>query len=299
MGYVWMVIKGMLMGISNIIPGVSGGTMAVSLGIYDDLIFSITHLFKQWRKSFKILIPLGIGLAVGVFFFSYTIELLLSQYALPTALAFVGLILGGLPILFKEFQSAMKQTKQRITTWHFIIFFILFALVIGLSLVQEPAGNLTTLEISFENIIILFGIGIIASATMVVPGISGSLVLMILGYYYSIINTLTNFFDALTAMNWDGILHGITLLAPMGLGVLLGIFLISKIIEYLFVNYPGLTYSGILGLVIASPFAIIYNTNALADFSHPNAGLYLITGIALLVLCFYMTYKLGKTEESL
>lgn len=297
MNYLWMIIKGMLMGISNVIPGVSGGTMAVSLSIYDDLIFSVTHLFKQWRKSFKILIPLGVGLVGGVVFFSYTIELLLSQYALPTALAFVGLVLGGLPVLFKEFQSAMKQNKQKISSGHVIVFLLLLALVIGLSLLQEPASNSATLEVTLGNIVTLFFIGIIASATMVVPGISGSLVLMIIGYYYSIINTLTTFFDSLNGLNWDGILYGISLLAPFGIGVLLGIFLISKIIEYLFLHFPGLTYSGILGLVLASPFAIIYNTNAFADFSNPNAGLYFIIGIVLLAVCFYGTYKLGKTEE--
>ncbi|GEN91399.1 DUF368 domain-containing protein [Tetragenococcus koreensis] len=297
MNYFWMIIKGMMMGIANIIPGVSGGTMAVSLGIYDDMIFAITHLFKKWKKSFKILLPLGIGLVAGVIFFSYAIEFLLSRYTLPTALAFVGLILGGLPILFRKFQASMKQYQLNLNISHIIVFLAFFAIVVGMSFMQETEAGFTSLEVNFTNIIVLFVIGIIASATMVVPGISGSLVLMILGYYYGIINTLTNFFDALRVLDWEALVYNTSLLLPFGIGVLLGIFLISKIIEYLFIHHPSLTYSGILGLVIASPFAIIYNTNALADLSGSNALSFTIIGIVLLVISFYLTYKLGKTEE--
>ncbi|RAN56763.1 DUF368 domain-containing protein, partial [Dolosigranulum pigrum] len=89
---VLLIIKGMFIGVANIIPGVSGGTMAVSLGIYDDLIASITHLVKEWKKSIQFLTPIVVGAAAGVILFSYLITLLLTQYTLPTALTFVGLI---------------------------------------------------------------------------------------------------------------------------------------------------------------------------------------------------------------
>lgn len=118
MATLWLIIKGMFMGISNIIPGVSGGTMAVSLGIYDDLIFSVSNFFSDWKKSLKFLLPLGIGLGGGVVFFAYAIELLLTQYVFPTTLAFIGLILGGLPILYKDFQKSLKKKKKSISTSH-------------------------------------------------------------------------------------------------------------------------------------------------------------------------------------
>ena len=297
MNALWLIIKGMLMGVSNIIPGVSGGTMAVSLGIYDDLIFSITQLFNKKRKSIKFLVPLGSGLALGTIFFSYAIEFLLAEYAFITSLAFVGLILGGLPILFKEFRETLDEGNESISLRHGLVFLFFLIVVIGFSLMQEPVSNVATLEISFQNIIILFGLGIIASATMIIPGISGSLVLMIFGYYYQLLQLLTSFFNNILALNWDGILEDIILIAPVGVGILLGIFLVSKVIEYLFINFPSITYSGILGLVIASPIAILYNTNALADLAQSNTLISILLGGILLVVSFYLILKLGQVDE--
>src|SRR5699024_12854351 len=95
MKLLWLVLNGMLIGISNIIPGVSGGTMTVSLGIYDDFIFSITNLFKNKKKSVKFLLPLGMGNVIGILCFSYVIEFLLSYFPFITVLLFVGLCICG------------------------------------------------------------------------------------------------------------------------------------------------------------------------------------------------------------
>lgn len=293
----WLIVKGILMGVANIIPGVSGGTMAVSLDIYDDLIFSITNLFKDWRKSLKFLVPVGIGILGGIIFFAYAIEFLLDEYAFPTSLAFIALILGGLPILFKEFNESLRTKNTSISIKHILAFMFFFMLVVGLSFIQDPATTTASIDINVLNLFILFIIGIIASATMVVPGISGSLVLMILGYYYTIINSLTSFFDSLRAFDWNGIVDSLLVLIPFGIGVLIGIFLISKIIEYLFINFPSLTYAGILGLVIASPIAILSNTGAIADFVQKGSILYGVVAILIALTCFYFTFKLSMIEE--
>lgn len=297
MSYFWMIIKGMFIGISNIIPGVSGGTMAVSLAVYDDLIFAITHLKKKFKESMNIILPLGIGAVLGVIFFSYLIQILLSDYTFPTAMAFVGLILGGLPLLYKQFRSAVLYHGKKLKMVDFFTFFAFFVLIIGMSLVQESTVTFETIEPSAINLIILFLVGMIAAATMVIPGISGSLVLMILGYYYNILNTLTSFFDSLRAFDMNGILNGVILLVPFGIGVLLGGFLISKMIEYLFRNQPVLTYSAILGLISASPFAIFLNTDAIGSLEQANSFLFIIIGIIAAVTCFVITYWLGAIED--
>lgn len=297
MNYLWLTIKGMLIGIANIIPGVSGGTMAISLGVYDDLIFSIANLVKDWKNSLRILGPIVIGLAGGIIAFSYLIELLLSQYTLPTALAFIGLILGGIPILWLSLKNSLKFKKTTLTFKHLLVFLLAFALVAGMALIQESDANLSSFDLTFNNVLLLFFIGVIASATMVIPGVSGSLVLMVLGYYYNILNTVTDFANALRTLDLDGLLYGVGLLLPFGIGILLGIFFISKLVSYLFKNLPVMTYSAILGLVLASPFAILINTNALSNLTGPRGGIFIITGILLLVGCAYLTYVLGKTDE--
>ena len=297
MNYLWLTIKGMLIGIANIIPGVSGGTMAISLGVYDDLIFSIANLMKDWKNSLRILGPILIGLASGIVAFSYLIERLLSQYTLPTALAFIGLILGGIPILWASLKESLRNKKTNLSFKHFLVFLLSFALVAGMALIQESGTSLSSFEFTFSNVVLLFFIGVIASATMVIPGVSGSLVLMILGFYYNILNTVTDFVNALRTLDFNGLLYGVGLLLPFGIGILLGIFFISKLVSYLFENLPVMTYSSILGLVLASPLAILINTNALDSIAGTNQGNFFIIGIVLLIGSAYLTYGLGKTDE--
>ncbi|MCA9764867.1 MAG: DUF368 domain-containing protein [Carnobacterium sp.] len=296
MNYLIDILKGMVIGISNIIPGVSGGTMAVSLGIYDRMIFSISQLFKNWKASVKTLLPILIGAAFGIVAFTYTIEFLLSQYTLPTALAFVGLILGGVPVLWVSFRAGLKMKNEKLVVNHLVVFVIMFALVAVLPMFQGAESSFEAIALTPFSLIKLFGIGVIASATMIVPGMSGSLVLMILGYYYSIINTITSFIDALRAGDMTTLLPNFIVLSVFGIGVLIGIFLISKVIEYLFKHYSSLTYSGILGLVLASPFAIMYNTNALNDLTTTNGLPFALIGLILMVLCFMGIYQLGKKK---
>lgn len=297
MKYIMDLIKGIFIGIANIIPGVSGGTMAVSLGIYDRLISSITGLLKNVKKSLQTLIPILLGAAIGIVGFTYAIEFLLSKYTLPTCLTFVGLILGGIPILVKHFKAGLDEKQGgKISAANVIAFVLLFALVIFMAFQQGADNELTTFDVNAGNMIKLFFAGLIASATMVVPGISGSLVLMILGYYYGVLNTIKNFLDALKVMDMAGLGHGFMLLLPFGIGVILGIFLIAKAIEYLFKKHTSNTYSAILGLIIASPVAIFSNTNALADLSSDTAVIRVIAGIVLLIGGAAITYFLGKKE---
>ena len=126
-----------------------------------------------------------------------------------------------------------------------------------------------------------------------VPGVSGSLVMMILGYYYGIIETIKSFLDAVRAFDMTGIIHGFMLLFPFGIGVLLGIFLIAKLITFLFNRYGVQTYCAILGLIAASPFAIFYNTGVIAKLSSLTV-LQVGLGIVLAVVFGIVTMKMGE-----
>ncbi|MFW5645990.1 MAG: DUF368 domain-containing protein [Acetivibrio ethanolgignens] len=245
------IIKGIVIGIANAIPGVSGGTMMVSMGIYDEIIGCVTKLFSQLKKSILTLLPYGIGMAVGIVGLSYGIKFLLTNYALQTSMAFVGLILGGIPILYGHIRG------KKLGISHGLVFVAFFALILVLQLLGEGNGAQADLTFGVWSCIKLFFVGIIAAATMVVPGVSGSMMLMLLGYYYPIINTITLAVDGLRNADFGQILEAAGVIIPMGLGVVLGIFVIAKIIEYLLNNYEGHTYCGILGLVIASPIAIL------------------------------------------
>lgn len=295
MAFLIDVIKGIFMGVANVIPGVSGGTMAVSLGIYDKFISSITGFFKDWKKSCKVLLPIVIGIGIGIIAFTYLIEYLLSQHTFVTCMTFVGLILGGLPMLYKDMRNKMIETHSKLGIGNVIAFILMFALVVGLPLLGVGSETSTVLKGTPLNMVILFFVGLIAAATMVIPGVSGSLVLMILGYYYGIINTIKNFLDSLRVFDFDALFNGILVLAPFGIGVLVGIGIIAKVIEYLFSKHSVMTYSAIFGLVLASPIAIFYNTGLYRHLGEVTF-LRLIVGIILCVVGAGLTYYLGQKE---
>ncbi len=290
------IIKGILIGIANIIPGVSGGTMAVSLGIYDKLISSISNLLKDWKKSLVTLLPIILGCGIGIVGFTYAIEYLLSHHTFVTCMAFVGLILGGIPILLISLKKELAKTSSKIGISGILAFVFLFAVAVFLPMMNAEDEVLKTFHATPGIMAALFFVGIIASATMVIPGVSGSLVMMILGYYYGIINTIKSFLDALKAFDMPGLIHGFALLMPFGIGVLLGIFLIAKLITFLFEKFGIQTYCAILGLIIASPFAIFYNTGALKQISSLGIGQILL-GCLLAVLFAAVTYLLSCREK--
>ncbi|HIT65262.1 MAG TPA: DUF368 domain-containing protein [Candidatus Ventrimonas merdavium] len=287
------IIKGMLIGIANIIPGVSGGTMALSMGIYDKLIGAVSNLFKDFKKSVMTLLPILIGCAIGIIGFTYIIEYLLTNHTYLTCMAFIGLILGGLPMLVRQLRDKLAKRGGSIGVSGAIAFLALFAVAVAMPLLGSDEAALTTLTASPGMMVSLFFIGIIASATMVVPGVSGSMVLMILGYYYGILGSIKNFLEGLKAFDFAAMFHEAMLLVPFGIGVLLGIFLIAKLITFLFERYGVQTYCAILGLILSSPFAIFYNTGLLAQLGGLNAMI-LASGVLVAAVCAIAAYFLGE-----
>ena len=244
-------LKGIVIGIANIVPGVSGGTMMVSMGIYDKLIHCITHLFSEFKKSVLFLLPIAVGMVFAIAASSFGLVYLFENFPIQTNLLFVGLILGGLPAIWKKVKGKTMKAG------HIVAGILFFAMVVGLAAVGESEGEAADLTFGAVNVIKLFGVGIIASATMVIPGVSGSMVLMLMGFYNPVLNAIKDFFTALAAFDMDGILKGCGTLIPFGLGVVAGIFGIAKLVEIIFEKFPLYAYWAIIGLIVSSPIAIL------------------------------------------
>lgn len=245
------LLKGMVMGMANIIPGVSGGTMAVSMGIYDKLIHCLTHLFKEFKESIKFVMPILIGMGIALVGLSFVITPAFEHFPLQTNGLFIGLIVGGLPAVWKK----VKGNKIRVS--HVIAFLLFFALVIGMAAMGETEGEAADLTLGLWPVIKLFLVGVLASATMVIPGVSGSMMLLVIGYYNPIVATIKEFVEALVAFDIPEILRCCGILVPMGIGILVGIFAIAKVIEIIFEKFPLQAFWAIIGLIAASPFAIL------------------------------------------
>lgn len=279
------ILQGMVVGIANIIPGVSGGTMMVAMGLYDKLIHSITHLKSEFKESMKLLLPIFAGAGLAIVLLSRLFEFLLANYPIPTNFAFCGLIAGSLPFIFK------KVKGHSVSVGKLIPFFIFFGIVILMAVLGENGGTAADVSFSLINVIKLFAVGIIAAATMVVPGVSGSMMLMLLGYYDTIIETINDFIDALIAFNLNEILRVFGILVPFGIGIVIGIFAIAKLIEFIFKKAEIHAYYGIIGLILASPIAILMKTDW-SQFSLPLLALGIVTFIA----GWFVASKLGGEE---
>lgn len=250
-----LILQGMAVGIANIIPGVSGGTMMVAMGLYDKLIHCITHLKSEFKEAVKLLVPIFAGAGIAIIALSRLFEYLLANHPIPTNFAFCGLIAGSLPFIIK------KVKGHTVTIGKIIPFVVFFVVVIGMALMGEASATAADVSFSLINVIKLFGVGVIAAATMVVPGVSGSMMLMLLGYYDTILASINDFIDALLAFDFVEIIRVVGILMPFGIGVLVGIFLIAKLIEYIFSKAEIHAYYGIIGLIVASPVAILINTD--------------------------------------
>ncbi|MCR5389903.1 MAG: DUF368 domain-containing protein [Lachnospiraceae bacterium] len=284
MKFIIDILKGCVMGIANVIPGVSGGTMAVSMGIYDRLITALTHLFKEFKKSFVTVLPIGIGMVIGILGLSRLIEWMFGIIPVQTNLFFIGLILGGLPMMIKEVKG------KKVNAGCVVGFIFFFLLVVGLALLDGIKGTDADLSFSILTELKLLGVGVVAAATMVIPGVSGSMMLVLMGYYEPVISAINSTVDALRAMDMDGLMSGILILAPLGIGVVVGIFAIAKIIEWLFNKFATVVYWCIIGLIAASPIAIIIMNHDI--FAGMNVVVVITAVIALAVGCV-IAYFLG------
>ena len=281
---IMLVIKGFIMGIANIIPGVSGGTLALILGIYEEFIGAISHLFSNLKKNICFLIPIAIGMVLAILSLSHVIDYSYKHFPIPTCLFFVGLVLGGIPMLLNKVKG--KKETKKISSY--IIFLLTFALVIVMACSDLIFGE--GLKVSFNNMnlisyILLFLVGVVAAATMVIPGVSGSLVLMLLGYYYPVIAVIKEF------TKFKNLGENIIILGTFGIGILVGIVLISKLIEFLFKKYEVKTYFGVLGFIVASVIAIPLSTllEKSVLFSIPQ----ILIGLIFATLGIGISYKLG------
>lgn len=279
------ILKGAVVGIANAIPGVSGGTMMVAMGIYDALIHSITHLFKEFKKSLAVLAPILIGAAIGIVGLSFAIEWMFGVIPVQTNLLFIGLILGGLPAM------TVKVKGEKVKPGYIVAFIVFFALVAGSAALGSTEGQNADLSMSILSIVKLFGVGIVASATMVIPGVSGSMMLMLMGYYYPIIETINSFIKSALAFDFAGIWEGFCILCPAGIGMVVGIFAVAKLVEIVFEKFPLYAYWAIIGLIVASPFAIVLMN--LGVFSGINV-VTILTSVVTFVIGFFIARKLGE-----
>lgn len=276
---IMLILKGFALGIANVIPGVSGGTIAVILGIYEKLIDILSNLKTKLKENFKYLLFLAIGLILAIGLFSNAVTFCLKNYPFATILFFIGFIIGGMPPL-------LNKVKSKIDIKSVICFIIAFTIVMLIAFITPDTMNKSLDIINIKTLIILFLIGVLGAASMVLPGISGSFVLMLIGYYEPIMNSISEF----TKLN--NLTHNILILAMFGLGVLFGIIFMAKLIKILLEKYEIPMYMGIIGFVIASAISILVSV-----IGSSYGVLQIIIGVILMFVGIIASRMISKGEK--
>lgn len=239
------ILKGFAMGTSDLVPGVSGGTIALLLGIYNQFIASISGIFsRRFWPSFTFLIPIIIGMLLAMGSLSNLFNYLLSQHHIPTMFFFGGLIIGIVPYLLK-----ISNYKTSFTTKHYMMVIAGIAILIVITLMNNSdkyAGE--TLTLSTGLIIKYFIAGMCASSAMLLPGISGSFMLLVFGVYGTVMLAISE----VVKLNFAGL----PILLAVGFGVLAGFIISSKIIQYFLTHHKLMTFALIIGFVVGSLFAV-------------------------------------------
>lgn len=292
-------IKGVIIGIANIMPGFSGGIMAVSFNVYDRIIFAASKFFSKPIKVLKDVWALALGGAVGIILAFLGISFLLERFPIPTIMLFIGLLVGSIPTIFEKVKAKSYKANQ------IIVFFLGILFIVGIPLFARE-NTMIVKEIDLGLVITLFFLGIIAAATMVIPGVSGSLILLAFGYYIYIFNLIEDFLKAIVSLNKKAFLINFLPIFSLGLGIVLGVVVLSKLIAKLIKKAPKLVYSAILGMICASPFSIIYqlfnpkspDTLHYQEILQRNLVWNLIIGVVFLAIGVVLADFMSKFEKN-
>ena len=230
------ILKGIFIGAGAIVPGVSSGVLCVIFGIYEKLLDAVLNFFKDIKQNIKFLFPIALGVGIGVLLFSNILNYLLYEFPIQTKSIFIGLIIGTIPSLIKEVNEKETFKPQN-------VIYLLIALAIGIiTVVLENRMHITT---NLDNISIMYLVmcGVIMSVGIVVPGVSSTIILMLLGVYSVYLQSVANLY--------------LPVLIPLGIGLILGSIIVMKLTKKLLEKYYAQTFYSIIGFTIGSIFVLL------------------------------------------
>lgn len=262
-----LILKGFIIGLAKVIPGVSGAVLAISMGLYDKAIMAITEFFNDVKKNTLFLLPIGIGVIFAMIIGSNIVSFALNKYYVITMLFFIGLIMGSIPTIYNKINKSKKG----------IIIAILSFITMFLLSISNIDNNYIIKNNVFDYFMYFLS-GIMDAVGTVVPGVSSTALLMIIGTYDIIINSIAS----ITVI--DLFTNNFVILSIYSIGMVLGIIIVSLIINYLFKKYNSNTYSFIFGIILSSVLLLLIKT-----ITYKIIIKDLIIGLILLSLGIFIT----------
>lgn len=268
-------IKGIIVGIGGIAPGLSGSVFMVILGLYTKVIGAIADLFKDFKKNILFLLPIGIGMVIGIVLFSNLISFSIENYEIPTRLAFFGLLVGTIPFFYRE-----TEKKEKLNYGHYVLMVIAF--IIGLYLLSFSADNKSLADL---NILQAFILGFFGISAMIIPGIDGASLLSAMGLYGS-------WLDLTSLKSISLVTYG-----PAFLGIVTGGFTLSIFINRMIKKNYTDTFSILFGLFLSILPGILKTNDG--SFLALSNNLESYVGIFIFLVAMLGSYFFGKFSEDI
>lgn len=301
------LVSGIAIGVGAAIPGVSGGTIAVILNVYQDIVGAISNLFKQFKKSFLTLAPVLLGVILAIIPCIILFNMAFQGFIFGIVSLFAGLIIGSFPSLTDKIKD--KERKPS----YIVILIITLLIALSLGVASALLGDKINLDNHFLNpewwfYLILIPVGFLAASALVVPGISGSMILLILGFYTPLLKYTVTWCKEILKGNWSNALPLVGIIGCLAIGIIIGFFFISKVMSYLLKEKEIPTYYGIIGFIIGSTITLFFNDTIYNDCylkwatnSYPGLAWYIEVpiGIVLLIGGILLAYQLVRYQRKL
>ncbi len=285
MQHIIKIVKGSLVGLGSILPGISGSMVATILKIYTELITALNQFTKKPIRAVLSVWQYIVGVALGYLIGFLFIKIFLDNFPIPFTLLFIGFIIGSIP-------SVTQETKGVPKKWHHILILILAMVMMALFLfVQEASATAD----NWTYYLVIFVIGFITAASLITPGLSAATLLMALGYFHILINLVDDVARAFISFDFSGIADYLPMLLMLLLGLLIGMIVVGKVMYQILMHYKVHFYMAVLGIIFISPFNILFELQQETEnnvFNTPWTT-WLIAGV-LCLLGFYTTYRLSK-----
>lgn len=283
------IFVGVFIGLSVIVPGISGSTMAITMKVYDKGMYAFSHMFKEFKKCFLYALPVLVGIFFGFFSGVVAVKLLLEYFPFMTICFFLGLMIGTYPVIFKEIKGQRVNASRTVLS---VVGFVLPIVFSALSLIFSGDANTLT-DLNFGHYIFFFVLGALISITQLMPGLSATVLMMVFGYYKSLIGNLGRemFSDFKIFLVY----------VVMGCGFLVGVFTFSKAVEAIlskarvgfFFVIAGISLGSVVSVFMGKDCVDIYK-----GWESPELYIELFLGICLLLCAFALSFMFTRISDS-
>ncbi len=285
---------GFFIGLAVIVPGISGSTVAIIFKLYDQFLYAIGNLFKKFKQCFAFLLPIGIGLVIGVLLGFITVKQLLEIIPFAIVCLFAGLMCGAFPAVKDELKGAERTPKRILLFLLGLSIPVALGCISAILSVNASAGADMFAQVEWWHVVLGLVIGYVVGVTQIVPGLSASAFLMAVGWFGSLMASVSMTY-------WKGNFEIFLVYGALGVGFLLGLFTFSKMLTYIFGKARHTAYSMIVGLSLGSILSMFCNGDVMEVYigwaKNGIAWLDLVLGIVLFAIGIASAYLLVRYQR--